>query len=121
MKYIDPLPINRQEAILMLSSEYPEEIAKALLSISLHDSDWKWCQDQCLHFLQYPHPLVRRTAAIGLGHIARIHRKLDQNKVINRLKMLIEDEKNQSVAGSAEDALDDIDIFITKFSKQLKS
>jgi hypothetical protein len=62
-----------------------------------------------LEFSRHSEPAVRGLAATCLGHLARIHRQLDTATVIPRLNEMLTDP---DVKGVAQDALDDISVFI---------
>lgn len=109
IEYTNPLPINRNKAVEIFLTGSNNDICDALLAVTLHDEDWKWVQMQCLHFLGHTDPNVSGLAATCLGHLARIHRKLDRELVIRALKKWLKDEK---ISGRVQDALDDIEIFL---------
>ena len=114
-RYEEILPISRHEAISLFHFGLDSEaICKALLSVALHDEDWKWAQAHCLRFLEHSNPEVRRVAAVGLGHVARIHGHLDRRRVVMALNSFINRDINKKIAGAAQDALDDIDLFLAK-------
>jgi len=109
MRYEDVLPISRKEAETALFSNDDMAICDTLIRITYHDSDWKWAQAQCLNFGKHPMPEVRRSAATCLGHLARIHGVLDIDVVCSLLNELL---KDSDVSGYAQNALDDIDIYL---------
>jgi hypothetical protein len=109
MRYKEPQPISRDAASRVFETGSPEEICDALIGVTFHDPDWRWVQDRCLEFLSHESPDVRGLAATCLGHIARIHRALDQDAVVPALQRLRADPE---VGGRAEDALDDIRLFL---------
>lgn len=111
MEYHEPKKYTQQEASKIFSKGSDDEICSALLGVVLAEEDWKWCQDQYLYYLHYPEIHIRRTAALCLGHLARIHRKLETEKVVNALKQVLND-KDRELVGIAEDALDDIAMFM---------
>jgi len=53
---------------------------------------------------------VRRVAVTALGHLARIHRTLDLDRV---LPVLAQISGEVEPAGTVEDAMDDIRLFIS--------
>jgi len=108
MKYETTLPIPKEQAETAFQSKVPEEIVHALLGVTHHEADWEWVQDHCLSFLNSPLSDVRNTAIICLGHLARIHRKLDRPKVLAALANM---RTNPECSGFVEDALDDIEMF----------
>jgi hypothetical protein len=103
--------ITREHAIDLLTSGTSEQRTTALLSLAHFDSDWQWVQEQCLTLLTDPDAAIRGTAALCLGHVARIHGELDLARVLPALRRLAEDP---AVAGRVNDAIDDIETFIPR-------
>lgn len=116
MRYEEIRPITRYEAVLALRSNDPDAIVLALLSSALHDPDWRWVQGKCFRFAHHTHPAVRGIAALSLGHLARIHRTLDQTEAEQILARLLKDP-DKSVAGRANDALQDLRFFLKPQSR----
>ena len=108
-QYKNPSPISRDEAEEVFANGTPAQICDALVAVTFHDKDWKWSQMQCLRFLGHTDPNVSGLAATCLGHIARIHRKLDRDLVVDALRKRLQDPK---IGGRVEDALDDIEMFV---------
>lgn len=111
LTYHEPHPIPREEADATFASGDPEKIAFALVNATFHDPDWRWVQDTCLSLARSNDAGVRQIAVTCLGHVARIHRKLDLDKVSPVLKELLRDPE-PGVRGCAEDAIEDIRIFM---------
>ncbi len=102
-------PISNEDAQIALSSSDVERINDALLRLSLFSPDWRSIQGVCLRFLKHPAADVRGLAATCLGHLARLHRILDLEIVVPALKSLLDDPQ---AGGRAQDALDDINVYI---------
>ncbi|MFC7591694.1 hypothetical protein ACFQYP_54320 [Nonomuraea antimicrobica] len=83
-------------------------ICTALISAAFHEDDGKWVQDWALELLAHPSADVRHTAALTVGHVARIHRYIDHDLVVPRLQALLDDPE---IGGAVENALDDIRMF----------
>ena len=109
MYYKDVLPITRQEAEEAFSTGNVEKTCDALVRLSYHESDWKWVQSQCLRFGKNPHSEIRGVVATCIGHLARIHGVLDIETVHPLLEELLSDPE---ISGRAQDALDDIEIYL---------
>lgn len=109
MYYKDVLPITRQEAEDAFSSGNLEKICDALVRLTYHDPDWEWVQAQCLRFGKHSHSEVRGLAATCIGHLARIHGILNMESVRPLLEELLDDPE---VSGRAQDALDDIKVYL---------
>lgn len=54
---------------------------------------------------------IRGLALTCIGHVARMHKVIDEALVI---PVLLENLKHKTLAGIAQDALDDIEIFINR-------
>jgi hypothetical protein len=111
MEYEELQPINRDDAETELASSDWQRISVALTRLALHDSDAQWLQHVLLRHLRHEHSWVRGVAAMGLGHVARLHRQLDLDKCLPALKILLVDP-DKTVRGKAEDALDDIRMYV---------
>ena len=109
MGYHEIFPVSRPDLNRLLDSGNEQAIYEALLSASFYDLDWEWVQNRSLFFLDHPDRDVRRVAATCLGHVARVHKKLDTEVVLPRL---YEARNEPSIAGEVEDAIEDIRLFI---------
>lgn len=109
MKYHEILPLGRPELEALLESGNENAIIDALLSAAYFDPDWRWVQAACLRFLDHTDMRVRSTAAICLGHIARIHKNLDLDLVLSKLLPL---KADVAIRPSVEVALEDIRFFL---------
>lgn len=109
MKYSEVEPLPDRELQRLLSDDSPQSIRTALLALASHGADWRLAQDACLAHLDHPDPDVRGLAATCLGHIGRIHGRLDRHKVLDALRRKSDDP---AIAGQVADALDDIDMFV---------
>ena len=109
MNYQYSQTYNKRVLEKAFASRDVKNICEALVSVALNDSDWRWAQNKCLEFLSNESPDVRGLAATCLGHIARIHRQLDKEKVLIALREHLDDN---IISGQIADALDDIDMFL---------
>lgn len=109
MKYQEPRAISREDAETVLRSSDHAAIREVLVSLALTDTDWQWVHDACLVQLTSTEWDMRAVAATCLGHIARIHRKLDFERALPALYALRDDPRTVPYAS---DALDDIDRYI---------
>ncbi|MGF0314455.1 hypothetical protein [Nocardia fluminea] len=101
-------PIDRDESIALLASDESRIVSETILRLALHDADGAWVTDRALALLDNADTGVRASAATALGHIARIHREIDRDRVVPALRRLLD---NPETAGRADDALDDIEVF----------
>lgn len=73
------------------------------------DGDWKETQELCLELLDHDDHQVQALAATCLGHLARVYRQLDEDRVLAALRRV---RSRPHVRGNADNALDDIDTFL---------
>ena len=109
MQYEEINSISRSDAMVALGSADPRDICIALVRLALHDPDLGWVQSLCIELTWRSTVEVQSTAILCLGHLARIHRALDLEKVV---PLLIELRKNPLLSGRVDDAMDDIEIFL---------
>ena len=116
MEYQELVPISREEAESVFVQDSPELSCDAILRLTYFDGDWRWVQDKCLALLKQDNNLVKGCAITCLGHLARIHKQIDIQKVMPILEDLLEDE---FLASRVEDSLDDINLFVDKCDRPL--
>ena len=109
MSYQEVLPITRQEAEAVFSGQNIKDICDALVRVTYHDNDPHWLQKLCFRFCRHDSAEVRGLAVQCFGHIARIHRTLDLQRVKAVLTELLADTE---ISGRVEDAMDDINMFV---------
>jgi len=64
----------------------PRESDELFSAPHTNDQDWRWVQEQCLHFLTFPEVWVRRNAATCLGLLAVFRKKLDFARILPALE-----------------------------------
>ncbi len=116
MRYEPTNNITQTEADNIFQHGNAQEIVDALPSVTYHDEDWQWVEAHCITFLDDPREEVRAIAATCLGHLARIHGVLHLDRVIPALQAHLTD-----TAGHAQDALDDIEVFIPDAAKTIEA
>jgi hypothetical protein len=109
MKYLEPAPSDRWVLEDALRLGDVEGACHALVGLVHYDSDWEWLQNKCLDLLGDDNVSLKGVAISSLGHIARIHGKLDRIKVEVALKNLMGDS---SLKGRVVDALSDIEVYL---------
>lgn len=78
MEFNNPTPKTREELELTLDSNDKKIITENLVSLAFYEKDRQWAQNICLKFLENQDLDLSGLAATCLGHIARIHHKLDR-------------------------------------------
>ena len=86
MRYEEPAPIARAEALHAFRSGDPEATCFALVRLAHHDPDWRFVQRWCLDLRDDASSAVGGLAATCLGHVARIHGQLNFEKVLPRAR-----------------------------------
>jgi hypothetical protein len=100
----------RRSLLGSLADDDIPDLLNALLAVTFSDPDWEWVQDRCLEFLDHPDSRVKALAVTCLGHLARIHRKLDKERVVARLAAVR--LRDPELAGRVEDATEDIEQYL---------
>ena len=93
----------------LLKSENKKEIIDFLLYIGINETDAEWAQDVCISFSSHKDEDISGLAITCIGHSARINRATNKERVISFLKEKLNDPR---LSGRAQDAIDDIDIFV---------
>ncbi|SRR6266498_1933509 len=111
MRYENLPAISRDDAVKALETQDRDTVSRTLVQLALHEKDRPWLEAVLVRFMQNGDPWIRGVAATCAGHVARIHRQLDQKTIRPLLEVLLNDP---ATARKARDALDDIEIFITQ-------
>ena len=116
MRYKQPGPITPAAAVRVFRAGQPYDIAETLVSLALYEQDADFTLLWCLFFLRHSDDNVAEVAATCIGHIARIHQRINTAAVVPILKIIRAEGRiaGRSVAGTADDALDDIKMFCPK-------
>jgi hypothetical protein len=85
----------------------------------MFEADRLWAQNQCLRFATHKDSFVRGVSATCLGHLARIHGKIDEDEVIPVVRQLLQD-KDPLTRAKAEDAISDFSIFLGWNKRKIK-
>lgn len=107
-RYQEPPQATRDELTDAIQRGHDELIVERLVGLALNGGDPQWLTSMCIDLLEHPSTDVRRAAVVALGHLARIHRDIDRDRVVPRLTLLADDA---ALSGAAADALDDIATF----------
>ncbi|NQE68454.1 hypothetical protein NG2371_02912 [Nocardia gamkensis] len=95
----------------MLDSGDGTAVREAILSVALQVPDAAWVTDRALRLVDSPDFGVRAAAVTAVGHLARIHRAIDEERVVPVLRPM---SNEPEIAGRVEDALDDIAVFVRR-------
>jgi hypothetical protein len=95
----------------VLARDDPQEVLHVPIVVSLSPPDSAWAEAVCVLLASHPHPAVRGNAVLGLGHLARICRRLDEAVVRPVVERALRDECPQ-VRGKAQGAADDLETFL---------
>lgn len=108
LKFEEIGPISREDAEARLNSMNPDVLASTLISIGLHDDDWKWGQQLAVKFFSHQNESVVSAAILSLAHSVRVNKAVDKTLAIPALHKLAVDSR---FIGKVQDALDDISAF----------
>ena len=88
-----------------------EIIKDILLLMSLNEVDYELADKLCSKFVHDKDFDISKLSVISIGHIARVYKKLVNNELYNYICKIYKDKKHL-LYDSAEDVLNDINIFL---------
>ena len=104
--FFNPPPATPAEVEAALDDEDVSRALNAMVGCALYGhGDWRKTQDLYLVLLDHTDRQVQSLAATGLGHLTRVYRRLDEDRVIAALRRA---RSLPHVRGTAQDALHDI-------------
>lgn len=106
--YKEPIELSLEEAVKKLTSSTIDEQISILIGLA-ELNEVERIQAIYLNYLDHENDWIASAAILGLGHLARIHRNIDKNIVINELRTT--GNKRPLLQGTIQDALDDINQF----------
>lgn len=107
MKYQNYNYENKLDIEKVLNSSNRDEKIKILVGMTNGIDDWLWLQEKFLELINDNDFWIAKNAITGLGDVARVHNKLDVEKVVKALKDLNRTELEDVV----KETIDDIEIF----------
>jgi hypothetical protein len=117
MKYEEPKPISFESARRLLEEGDVEETQRALVGVAYHEADLSAAVDFVVAGTEAASAEIRATAAICLGHLARIHRTLP-DVALAAVKRCLHDP-DPLVRGQATDAAGDVKVFAPDLAERL--
>lgn len=108
MEYKSYLYNDKRSIELLLQTNDNEQIISAIIGAVNGIDDWEWLQQLCLKYINHPNYWVSKTTISSLGDIARIHHRLEKEKVLNHLRTIVD----RKLLGSINSVIEDIDLFI---------
>jgi len=111
MRYESIPPLSRAEVLSAVERNDPAELLRVVLSAALHDPDPDWAMELCFRLATHPHWNVRGNAMLGLGHIARLHERLDRTRAQAILLAGLADS-HEYVRGQADGATSDVEHYL---------
>ena len=91
----------------------PDELLYCPIVVGMNaaDCDREWAEHICITLASHPHFNVRGNAILGFGHIARVCRALDIERVVPIVASALSDS-HDFVRGQACNAADDLLAFL---------
>ena len=81
MRYEAIEPRSKEEVESAISRNDADELPYAVVSAALYSDDPLWAEGICLRLAKDGQSHVRGDAILGCGDIARIHQRLDEQRV----------------------------------------
>ena len=111
MEYEEIPKMSRAEIEEAIARDQPPELSLAVVSASLYSDDLEWAQELCLRLARHKDVLVRGSAILGLGHLARLHGRLDRARVEPIVTAALEDS-DAYIRGQANDTVADLETYL---------
>ena len=105
--YRKPKPVTDREVIDAINEDDLEVVRLIPIRLGFNHENWKFIQDICVRLSEHRDPRVRTNSLLGLSYAARFRGRVDKNIVKPVLLRGLKDP-DQVVAGTAQDAIDDI-------------
>lgn len=109
LKYEDVNIVYLRDFFVSLKGNDMNKIASDMIGFVYGEKNWKEAERVILECLDDERSTVREIAVTCIGHIARIHGKINREAVGKKFANM---KKNSQINGKIEDSLDDIDIFV---------
>lgn len=110
--YGDAIPeLSREEVGEAIVRGDPEELVIAVSSAALYASDAEWAEGMCRRLASHENAAVRGGAILGLGWVARLHKRLDRPTALPIIQAGLTDS-DDSVRRDALTAADDVETFL---------
>jgi len=111
LKYEAIEKLSKEEIMNALERNDAHELSRAVLSAALCCEDVDFAENICVQLSNHEHFNVRGNAILAFAHIARIHGKLNEQKIKPIIENALRDE-DSFARGQANDAKDDIEFFL---------
>ena len=111
MKYERVKDFDKERLLELLNSDNEADIINALLSIVLNGSDYDLSMKKSIKFAHHESEWVKGCAIECLGHISRIHNKIDLTSVKDIVSNGLR-STSKIIVGKTESAVDDITHFM---------
>ena len=105
-------PLSRDAVDVAVARDDASALVTAVLAVALYSDDLPWAEGLCLRLAGHRDATVRGNALLGLGHLARRHRRLDRARAQPALEAGLRDA-SAYVRGQTESAVDDVEHFLS--------
>jgi hypothetical protein len=107
-----PDPWSQHEIDVLLERGDVDDLTLIPIAITnLGTPDPAWSEAICLRLASHAAAAVRGNAVLGLGHLARVARKLDSERCLPVIRLALQDP-DPYVRGQATSAPDDVRFFL---------
>ncbi len=99
----------RPDRAFIARAEREDDLAalvRGVIAVALHDRDFAYAQDLCLRLAAHTNFNVRGNALQAMGHLVRLHQRLDEARVRPLVELFLHD-KSEYVRSQAEEVRDE--------------
>ena len=118
LKYEQPRRYSRLEVEKIKTTGNEVDIYRMLLGVVYYEDDFSYMCEVILFFENHDSPGVVATIFECLGHMARLHGKLPEDKVFN-IYDKYKNSDDSNIQCRVECFMDDVEIFMPNFYKKL--
>lgn len=108
MIYEDFFIEDKNEVEKILKNNNANDIISAIIGAVNGIDDWEWLQDICIRYMYNDNYWLASTSIMGISDIARIHRKIDMEKIEESFKNI----KNERLKPIIKMVEEDLKLFL---------
>jgi hypothetical protein len=105
--YRAPAAVLGREVMDAIARDDVERLVTLPIDLGFHHENWRFIQDVCVRLSEHRDWRIRVNSLLGLSYAARFRGRVEKNIVKPVLLRALKDP-NQDVAGTAQDAIEDI-------------
>lgn len=111
LKHNEPKNIDKDTFLKNVSEGVVVLVCQSIVNAVHSISDYDWLLEQFCMLLNNPEMQIRGVTVSSIGHLARLNKQANKKQLLKILQPLLSDDE---ISGRVEDAIDDVNMFLTK-------